>query len=505
MSSVSHMVTPTNINKEGGVNFKDGMFAFSRGQLRTQYGPNDGSEPTRAPSAGSSCSQGGRGDTAPAAGAPAEQGKQAADAAEQGKQAADEAADAAEINADGGEEAQAGGSRAPLSGDLAAGGNVEPDSERRFLGSRRLHRWSTTIVGPPTPKGSHAPAAAGQVVARERAILGGSGRNAAVHAAEWENVIEISAEVWGRTYYLKAQSGEDCDRWVAALQEAKEEAEAAHLRSLHPTRVARAKQWAREAYEHPSTQLFVALVLLSNFIVNICETEVMSQVPLPGGNETVRRKGVAKGIERDAVVGDLGSGGPPGEQLKHPLQHAFDIVDLVYTCFYLFEVLWNLFGHWFWDFFTNQWSCFDLLVVLLSVVEVVVIDLSQTESSGPGVNVLRMLRVFRIFRIVSKMRSMKRITDAIQCSIKPVASAMLLSFVVLSIYAILGVNLFADRYPHADEYFGSYSLAFIGLLGIATGDSWTFEVRAMTSGPHLDWLVGLPRPVPCLEFTFASN
>jgi len=407
------MVTPTNVNKEGGANFKDGMFAFSRGQLRTQHAPNDGSEPTRTSSAGSRCSQGGRGDAEP------------------------------------------------------------------------------------IPQGSLATAAAGQGVARERATLGGSGRNAAVHAAEWENVIEISAEVWGRTYYFKAQSGEDCDRWVTAIQEAKGEAEAAHLRSLHPTRVARAKQWARQAYEHPSTQLFIALVLLSNFIVNICETEVMSQVPLPGGNETVRRKGVAKGIERDAVVGDIGSGGPPGEHLKHPLQHAFDIVDLVYTCFYLFEVLWNLFGHWFWDFFTDRWSCFDLLVVLLSVVEVVVVDLSPTEGSGPGVNVLRMLRVFRVFRIVSKMRSMKRITEAIQCSIKPVASAMLLSFVVLSIYSILGVNLFAHRYPHADEYFGSYSLAFVGLLGIATGDSWTFEVRAMTTGPHLDWQV-VCRPMPCL-------
>ena len=32
-------------------------------------------------------------------------------------------------------------------------------------------------------------------------------------------------------------------------------------------------------------------------------------------------------------------------------------------------------------------------------------------------------------------------------------------------------------------------LAFIGLLGIATGDSWTFEVRAMTTDGDLDWQV----------------
>ena len=37
------------------------------------------------------------------------------------------------------------------------------------------------------------------------------------------------------------------------------------------------------------------------------------------------------------------------------------------------------------------------------------------------------------------------------------------------------------------------SLAFIGLLGIATGDSWTFEVRAMKvdESASTDWQVGL--------------
>jgi len=472
------MVPPTHwakINDEGSAS----------GQVRAQCGPNGGSDPTRTSKAGRSGSPGGCSGAAPAdTGAPATQDEQDTDVT----------TDAAEINADGDKEVGSGGSRAPLKGDTAAGGNGEPDYEQRLLGSRRLYKWSS--------QSARRGQTTGQIATRDQptcertGILGsGSGVNRAVHAAEWENVIEISAEVWGRTYYLRAQSAEDCDKWVEEIQRAKDEADAAYLRSLYPTRMARAKQWARDAYEHPYTQSCITFVLLSNFIVNICETEAMSQLPLPGGNETARRKGVAKGVERDAVAGNIegGGGSLAGEGLKHPLQQAFDTVDLVYTCIYLLEVLWNLYGHWFWDFFLNSWSCFDLVVVLLSVVEVVLIDLSPTEASGPDVNVLRLLRIFRVLRIIGKMRSMKRITDAIQCSITPVASAMLLSFVVLSIYSILGVNLFAHKYPHADEYFGSYSLAFIGLLGIATGDSWTFEVRAMKvdESASLDWQVGL--------------
>ena len=62
---------------------------------------------------------------------------------------------------------------------------------------------------------------------------------------------------------------------------------------------------------------------------------------------------------------------------------------------------------------------------------------------------------------------------------KAVGSSMLLCCVVISLYAMLGTNTLANRYPHAAEYFGSFSLSFVSLLGIATGDSWTFEVRAM--------------------------
>jgi hypothetical protein len=56
----------------------------------------------------------------------------------------------------------------------------------------------------------------------------------------------------------------------------------------------------------------------------------------------------------------------------------------------------------------------------------------------------------------------------------------------------LACNLFVGTYPHAQEYFGSYTLALISLLGIATGDSWTAEVRAMTNGDeHVDAVVCL--------------
>ena len=91
-----------------------------------------------------------------------------------------------------------------------------------------------------------------------------------------------------------------------------------------------------------------------------------------------------------------------------------------------------------------------------------------------------MLRMFRIFRIM-RHESVVRILAALGKSSRPVLTSLGLCFVLMAIYAILGVNLFSHKYPHAEEYFGSFSLAFITLLGISTGDSWyIIHARAHT-------------------------
>jgi hypothetical protein len=60
-----------------------------------------------------------------------------------------------------------------------------------------------------------------------------------------------------------------------------------------------------------------------------------------------RRKGVAKGTPTTGSE-DGGGGSSSGMPVKHPVQRVFDYIDLGYTCIYLIEMLWNLFGHWFW-------------------------------------------------------------------------------------------------------------------------------------------------------------
>ena len=149
---------------------------------------------------------------------------------------------------------------------------------------------------------------------------------------------------------------------------------------------------------------------------------------------------------------------------------------------------------------------FDLVIVSVSLFEVCYVDLylassgSESEGTGLDLNLLRLLRIFRVVRIFNKLKDLNRIMTAMRDSLAPVLSAFLLLTVVLGIYAIMATHLFGhgDKASEASEaerdsfeqhlfdYYGSFTRAFLSLLGVATGfDSWTSEVRFL-GGDEID-------------------
>ena len=247
----------------------------------------------------------------------------------------------------------------------------------------------------------------------------------------------------------------------------------------------------RKLYDHPWTQTIIAGLILFNFICNIVESELLhiTRKPSSENSETTSQHRAQRSGE---IPREEGREGENGE-----LQLVFDRMDMAFTLIYLIELIINLYAHWWRAFISSPWNFFDLFIVLFSIFEVLYVDygLGSTTpegQSGLDVNMLRLVRIFRVVRIFNKLRSMRRIIDAMIYSLTPVLSAFLLSFLLVSIYAIVACNIFVEKYSHAKIYFGSFSLAFISLLGVATGDSWTEEVRAMSNDSgQIDVAVGL--------------
>jgi hypothetical protein len=218
---------------------------------------------------------------------------------------------------------------------------------------------------------------------------------------EWQNVIEIYEEFYGRSYYLRASSGEECEEWVNAINEAIKEAwstfHSAQLMSLG----SRLQTAARQLYDNSSTQMAISLLLFCNFVVGIVQTEAMQKLD---------------------------------EGVKASWEEAFELFELVFTFIYSCELALNLYGHWFWPFFSNWWCWFDLIIVTLSLSDALYV-LSGGEGTA-GLNAMRLLRIFRIVRIFNKLEDMKRILNANFAAFGPVLNAFLLFVVVISIYSV---------------------------------------------------------------------
>ena len=51
--------------------------------------------------------------------------------------------------------------------------------------------------------------------------------------------------------------------------------------------------------------------------------------------------------------------------------HFFKVLEYLYTAIFAAELAMNMFGGWFWPFFTSGWNIFDFLVVISSLIALV--------------------------------------------------------------------------------------------------------------------------------------
>ena len=261
------------------------------------------------------------------------------------------------------------------------------------------------------------------------------------YRSEWSNVLKIYAERYGRTYYLRASSSQDTEKWLDALQTAIQEAWVRHERDLNLSFHERFQISARKVYNRTSTQMAISMLLLLNFAISISQSELDAQ---------------------------------------HPLQAYFETANVVFTFIYTVELVVNLYAHWFWEFVNSGWSWFDLIIVLMSLVDTTYV-LTAKEGTGTGLSVvrtMRLLRVFRIVRIFHMLEYMRRTITALANSVGLICNAFLLFIVIICIYSVLGVNLLKS-YPLTGDPFTSFSSSFYILLGIAYGaHDWTVYLSA---------------------------
>ncbi|NXN96397.1 SCN5A protein, partial [Rhinopomastus cyanomelas] len=94
-------------------------------------------------------------------------------------------------------------------------------------------------------------------------------------------------------------------------------------------------------------------------------------------------------------------------------------------------------------FFTSGWNLFDLAVVVLSLVSVGLSEGFKTLFSPTLLRIFRLTRIGRILRLIRKAKGIRTLLFALLMSLPSLFNIGLLLFLVMFIYAIVGMTNFA--------------------------------------------------------------
>jgi voltage-gated sodium channel len=134
--------------------------------------------------------------------------------------------------------------------------------------------------------------------------------------------------------------------------------------------------------------------------------------------------------------------------------------DFAFVIIFTIELGVNVFANWMKDFISDAWCWFDLLVVVIALVNHVVED-------NAHIDVLRTVRAFRVLRLFRKLKSLRQITNAINASLPAVCNAFFLVVLMTMIYAILGTTFVRVIDP---DNFSVFSVSMYTMWRIMTFD-----------------------------------
>lgn len=117
---------------------------------------------------------------------------------------------------------------------------------------------------------------------------------------------------------------------------------------------------------------------------------------------------------------------------------------------------------WRGRFFTDAWSLFDFVVVVIALVP----------ASGPFA-VLRALRVLRVLRLLTIVPSMRRVVAALLGALPGLGSIATLLLLVYYVFAVIATKLFGEFFP---EWFGSIGSSLYTLFQVMTLESWSMGI-----------------------------
>ncbi|KAM4695957.1 LOW QUALITY PROTEIN: voltage-dependent L-type calcium channel subunit alpha-1F [Rhinophrynus dorsalis] len=139
------------------------------------------------------------------------------------------------------------------------------------------------------------------------------------------------------------------------------------------------------------------------------------------------------------------------------------------------EMLLKLYSLGIHSYFMSFFNRFDCFVVCGGILETVLVEFDI--MSPLGISVLRCVRLLRIFKVTRHWASLSNLVASLLNSMKSIASLLLLLFLFIIIFSLLGMQLFGGKFNFDETQtkrstFDTFPQALLTVFQILTGEDW---------------------------------
>uniref|UniRef100_A0A674BBK6 Voltage-dependent L-type calcium channel subunit alpha n=1 Tax=Salmo trutta TaxID=8032 RepID=A0A674BBK6_SALTR len=126
-------------------------------------------------------------------------------------------------------------------------------------------------------------------------------------------------------------------------------------------------------------------------------------------------------------------------------------------------------------YFVSLFNRFDCFVVCGGITETILVELAI--MSPLGISVFRCVRLLRIFKVTRHWQSLSNLVASLLNSMKSIASLLLLLFLFIIIFSLLGMQVFGGKFNFDETQtkrstFDNFPQALLTVFQILTGEDW---------------------------------
>ncbi|KAK5865360.1 hypothetical protein PBY51_019639 [Eleginops maclovinus] len=157
--------------------------------------------------------------------------------------------------------------------------------------------------------------------------------------------------------------------------------------------------------------------------------------------------------------------------------------EFIFLALFMSEMCIKMYGLGLQPYLHSSFNCFDCVVIVGSIFEVVWATIKPGTSFG--ISVLRALRLLRIFKVTKYWAPLRNLVVSLLNSMKSIVSLLFLLFLFIVVFALLGMQLFGGQFNFdtgtPPTNFDTFAAAIMTVFQILTGEDWNM---VMYDGIH---------------------